>query len=239
MEERAETLNNFVEQYKPYFSQLRKDLFFTGILFAVGLTIGFIYSQKIITFILNAYSFKGVSIMTTSPYQYIDVTLSTSFFCGLVVALPYALLRLFIFFKPALTKKETKLLTTFIPISLILFMTGFAFGTWIIQLIISFYSSAWAGANVNTLWDIQHFFSQVILMSVLTGFIFQIPIVVTFLIRLNIVKKQTFIQKRRFIYVFLLITAVLLPPTDIFSLVMLTLPLFFLFEFGLLLNRSK
>lgn len=237
MEQGTENLTKFVEEYKTYFTQLRRDLFITGIIFAIGAIIGLFSSQAIITFILSIYNFKGVTIMTTSPYQYVDVTLTTSFLCGILLALPYAFFRLFIFFKPALTKKESTLLTRFLPVSIILFVIGFSFGTWIIQLIISFYSSTWVGANVNTLWDIQHFFSQVIFMSILTGLIFQIPIVVTLLIRLNIVKKQIFIAKRRFIYVFLLGLAVLLPPTDVFSLIMLTLPLFFLFEFGLLLNR--
>lgn len=239
MEEQAQSVADFYDRYKPYFFELRKQLFFIFIMFAVGCGLGFFYNQKIFNFILHLYNFKGVTVITTSPYQYIDLTLTITFLAGVLVAMPYSFIRLYYFFKPALKPSEISLITRFAPLSIGLFIVGFSFGMWIMQLIINFYSVVWTGAQVNSFWDIQHFFSQIIFTSILTGFIFQIPIAVTFFIRLNIIKKHALAAKRRYIYVLLLVIAVLLPPTDLISLIMLVLPLFFLFEFGLLLNRNR
>lgn len=239
MEEQAQSVADLYDRYKPYFFELRKQLFWVLIVFVVGCVFGFFYNQKIFNFILSLYTFKGVTVITTSPYQYIDLTLTITFLSGIIFALPYFLIKIYHFFKPALKPSEIMIIKRFAPLSIILFVLGFYFGLWIMQLIINFYSAVWTGASVSSFWDIQHFFSQVIFTALLTGFIFQIPIVVTLLIRLGIINGKTLSSKRKYVYLGLLVVAVLLPPTDIISLIMLTLPLFFLFEFGLLLNRNK
>lgn len=237
MEEKTEELTEFYIKYRPYLLELRMQLFIIIVIFIIGALIGLLNSQKIVDLILGLYNFKGVSIITTSPYQYISLTFTVSFIVGTVIALPYAFIRLFMFFRPALKPSEVKLLLSFAPLSIFLFIVGFSFGMWIMQQIINFYSGVWKGAGVNSFWDIQNFFSQILFTSFLTGMIFQVPIIVTVLIRLNIVKRSVMVKQRKYVYLCLLLVAVLLPPTDLFSLIMLTLPLFFLFEFGLLLNR--
>ncbi|TXG77094.1 preprotein translocase subunit TatC [Candidatus Dojkabacteria bacterium] len=237
MEEQSQALSEFYTKYRPYLLELRKSLFFIVILFFVGAVFGLFNSQKIFNFILNLYNFKDVSIVTTSPYQYISLSFTISFICGILLAAPFAFYRLFVFFKPALKPAEVNILVKFTPLSIFLFIIGFSFGMWIMQQIINFYSTAWGQVKVNSFWDVQNFFAQIIFTSFLTGIIFQIPILISVLIRLQIIKRSELIKKRKYIYVLLLITAILLPPTDLVSLIMLTLPLFFLFEFGLLLNR--
>jgi len=238
MEGKSQDLSELYTRYKPYLLEARKHLFVVAIIFIIGALIGLFNSQQIFKFVLSLFSFQGVGIITTSPYQYISLSLTISFIVGILFSLPYALFRSFLFFKPALKPSEVRLLIFFAPLSILLFVIGFLFGLWITQQVINFYSSVWGESGVNNYWDIQKFFSQIIFTSFLTGLIFQVPIVVTLLIRLNIVKRSIMVKKRKYVYLLLLVVAVFLPPTDLFSLIMLTLPLFFLFEFGLLLNRK-
>jgi sec-independent protein translocase protein TatC len=237
MDDQSQQISELYLKYKPYLFELRKSFIFVGLFFLVGVVLGFFNSQKIFSLILNLYTFKGVSIVTTSPYQYISLSFTISILCGIIVAAPLAFYRFFVFFRPALKPNEAKLLLTFAPLSVVLFVLGFSFGIWVMQLIINFYSVVWKDVRVNSFWDIQNFFAQIIFTSFLTGLIFQIPVVISALIRLNIIRRSELIKRRKYIYFFLLIVAVLLPPTDIVSLILLSLPLFFLFEFGLLLNR--
>lgn len=237
MEDQSQALSEFYIKYKPYLIEIRMSLFWICIFFVIGGVVGLLNSQKIFTFILDLYNFNNVSIVTTSPYQYISLSFTISFICGILLAMPIAFYKFFKLFKPALKPSEIKILVTFAPLSILLFIIGFSFGMWIMQQIINFYSIAWSDVKVNSFWDIQNFFTQIIFTSFLTGIIFQIPVVISVLIRLRIVKKSELARKRKYVYVMLLFTAILLPPTDLISLILLTLPLFFLFEFGLLLNR--
>ncbi len=237
MEDKSQELNELYIKYRPYLLELRLQVFIIFVIFIVGAIFGLVNSQKIVDFILGLYNFKNVSIITTSPYQYISLTFTVSFIVGIIIALPYSFIRLYLFFKPALKPTERKIILSFAPLSIFLFIVGFSFGMWIMQQIINFYSNVWTSSGVDSFWDIQNFLSQILFTSFLTGIIFQVPIIVTILIRLKIVKRSEMVKKRKYVYLGLLLVAVLLPPTDLFSLIMLTLPLFFLFEFGLLLNR--
>lgn len=239
MDQDRDTLQEILDTYQPYFFELRKHIAVTAVLFVVGCIGGLLSSQYILGMILKIYHFNGISIITTSPYQFIDISFSISFLAGLVVSSPYALLRLYLFMKPALKKSERRFIISFLPLSFGLFAGGFAFGLWIMQLVINLYSHINSSFSINSFWDVQRFLSQIFFTSFLTGFVFQIPIVMSALMRLHLVTYQQFSSKRKIVYAALFFIAILLPTTDILSLVLETLPLFFLFELGLLLNGKK
>ena len=90
---------------------------------------------------------------------------------------------------------------------------------------------------IGTMLDITSHLSKVIVTSALMGLAFQFPIVISALIRFKIVKHKDFAKQRPVAYTTALFFAALLPPTDILSLLLLTLPLVILFELTLLLNK--
>ena len=240
MEEEANRLTSIYEKYLPYFSELRKQIFISAIIFVAALIIGIIYSQKILTVIIHLYNFKAINLVLTSPYQFINLSFFTGFLLAVLLTSPYLLFSLFRFAKPALRQSEIKLIKAIFPLSILLFVVGFVLGAWVMQFIINFYSGISLEVNVNSLWDIQHFFSQILLTSFFTGLIFETPLIVTMLIRLRIIKRSALVSKRRYVYASLLFFAVIFPPTtDAVSLILTTLPLLFLFELGLLLNRHQ
>ena len=76
-------------------------------------------------------------------------------------------------------------------------------------------------------------------MSFTMGLVFELPIVLTILIRFHVLTVSVLSHQRRYVYAALLIFGVVLPPTDILSLIMIVCPLFLLFECTLLLNRAN
>jgi sec-independent protein translocase protein TatC len=107
------------------------------------------------------------------------------------------------------------------------------------QLIITVFSKFSSTFSVSNIWDIQRFFSQVIMTAILTGFIFQMPLVLSGMIRFKLISRKYLVSKRPYVYAVLLIIAVLLPPTDILSLIILMVPLVLLFEVALLINIKQ
>ena len=124
-----------------------------------------------------------------------------------------------------------------LPFSIILFIVGFGFGVWVLQYVVDLFSRTSSGLEIGNIWDLSSFFSQIIVMGLSLAFVFQMPIIITSLLRLKIVSYKAIKEKRRFIYAGLLIFAALLPPTDLITLSLLTLIPLFLFEITLILNQ--
>lgn len=227
------------DQYQSYFEEIRKKLVVVIIFFGLGSIVGFVFYQKILHFVLSRLNLGEVNIVFTSPYQFINLAVSISVLTGLTLALPYFIFQLLIFIKPALTRKEYRLLASLLPVSLVLLVIGFAFGIWTIQYVLVFYSQISISSNIGNMWDIGRFMSQMINTAIATSLIFQLPIILTCLIRLKIISRESLIKKRSVVYAILLIVAVLLPPTDIISLLVLVLPMLLLFEGALLINKQK
>jgi sec-independent protein translocase protein TatC len=227
-----------VKKYLPYLQEIQKKLITLLIVILVSGVLGFIYYQKILTFILGIFNLKGITIIMSSPYQFINLAINTGIATGVIIAIPLIIFYLLGFLKPALAPKEFKLIAKLVPLALLLFVVGFGFGAWVMQFVINIYSQTALDFNVTNMWDISRFFSQTIIMGVCLGIIFELPIVITLLIKLKLVKKQTISSNRRFVYAGIVVLAALLPPNDIISLSILTLVPIFLFELALLLNKA-
>lgn len=224
-------------RYLPYLSEVRKRLLFVFAVFFVAWVVGFIYYRPIVLFIMGLFNLRGVNIAFTSPLEFISLATNMGFLLGMSLALPMIIFQLFSFLKPALQGAEKRLILSLIPFSIILFMVGFGFGTWIMELVITIFSQRTAELSIENLWDINRFISQIVFTSMLLGILFQLPVVLTILLRLGLIKYPAMTKQRPLIYTIGIILVALLPPTDIFSLVLMFLPVAFLFEFTLFLNR--
>jgi sec-independent protein translocase protein TatC len=100
------------------------------------------------------------------------------------------------------------------------------------------FSGATSGTVVSNLWDVSRFFSDIMVMGLLMAIIFQFPIVLTLLIRFKILSKKKLQQCRLQVYCISVVVAILMPPQDLLSDVILTLPLVTFYEITLLLNRD-
>ncbi|OGK57058.1 hypothetical protein A3H83_03675 [Candidatus Roizmanbacteria bacterium RIFCSPLOWO2_02_FULL_39_8] len=103
-------------------------------------------------------------------------------------------------------------------------------------MIILFYEKS-LQLHIGNFLDVSQFLSQVIITGLLMGIGFQFPIFLTILLKVKIIKYKALVDKRIFAYAISLLFAALLPPTDLLSLVFLTIPLILLFELTVILNR--
>jgi len=222
----------------PYWIEIRRKVVAVLLSFIFGAVIGAINYKAILNLVVSGFDLENVNVVLTSPYQFINIAVGIGLTTGLITSSPFLALNILTFVRPALSKDEYNLIKRLIPISAILFIAGFAFGNWILQMVINIYVSTTKGFSVQNLWDIESFLSQIIIMGVSMGIVFQLPIILTGLLRFKIVKRSQLTKGRRFIYAGLLLFTVILPPTDILSLILIFLPLCLLFESALLFNRD-
>jgi sec-independent protein translocase protein TatC len=219
------------------FLELRHRLLVPIIVFFLGLTFGIIFNRQILLFILSLFNLSGINVVLTSSYQVFELAFNVGITVGLFVFFPVFLYEIYGFTKPAMRKKERNLVKKIIPLSLTLFFIGFALGVKMTQYIFTLLSQTSSDFNVGNYLDISSVISQVLIMGLLTGVVFQIPLIFTALIKMKIVTRQALAKRRKIVWAALIIIAMLLPSTDILSLILLALPLLLLFEFTLLLNR--
>lgn len=225
-----------VDKYLPFILEIRKRALFLVIFFFIFSAIGFIYYEKLISYTLTLFAFEGVNIVFTSPFQFLSLAVNTGLLLGLIVVLPLLIFQILSFLKPALSKKEFKTISFLIPLSLILFGMGFLFGVAIMRYVVVIFYEKTVTLDIGNFLDITQLISQILATAILMGVAFQFPIFITLLIRLGAVKYEFFVKKRVFAYAISLVFATLLPPTDILSLLFLTLPLIILYEITLFAN---
>ena len=176
-------------------------------------------------------------MVITSPGQIFELGVETGIFFGVLAIFPLFIFFTLRFLRPALSPKEFKLILTLLPVSLLLMFMGFAFGVWAMQYIITFFAQSADALSTSNIWALNVFFHQIIISGLLMGILFQFPIVLTILLRLKVVKRRVLVKQRPIIYTVILIAAAIGPSTDVFSLILFTIPLLLMFEITLLLNK--
>ena len=162
-----------------------------------------------------------------------------SFMGALVVGIPYILWELWRFIKPALHKKELRYARWFVFYASLLFLTGVFFCYYIVvPLTVSFLGGYQVTAEVTNTITMDSFISTVTTLTLITGIIFELPILAYFLTRFGILS-SAFMKKyrRHAVVVILIVAAVMSPSSDIPTLLVVSLPLYLLFEVSIFVAK--
>lgn len=160
-----------------------------------------------------------------------------NFFVALMIAMPFILYQLWSFIKPALYVREKSLALPLLVGSIVLFYTGISFAYFVaLPSILHFFISV-SPETVAPMTDINSYLSFCLKLFLVFGFTFEIPIITLVLILIGAVSTQTLIEKRRFIIVGCFFVAMFVTPPDALSMIMLAVPMWLLFELGLLAGK--
>ena len=162
--------------------------------------------------------------------------LLVSFVGGVIISFPYLVFELWSFIAPALYQKEKYFSLVFSFVSFFLFLLGVFFAYYIIvPFSINFLSSyAISGVIENNIHFIS-FIKTITTIILATGLLFQLPLVIYFLTKFNFVKPSQLKQYRRHAFVTILLIASILTPPDMFSQILIGLPIFLLYEISILI----
>lgn len=229
---------NKINVYFPFLIEIRRRVITIFLVFSVAAIVGVVFYEKIVLFFISLLDLKGATIIFTSPFEYMNLSVNCGVVVGIIITLPLIIYQLINFFEPAMTKKEFKTIKNVIPLSLILFIAGFAVGFNMMKYVgvLSYNTSLKLG--ISSYLNISNLLSTVLVTSSLMGVAFQFPIVLIFLIRFKVVSYKFIAGKRIVAYILAIVFAALMPPTDILSLILLTMPLVILYEIVLLFTKN-
>lgn len=159
------------------------------------------------------------------------VMFEISIFGGIFFALPFILYYIGQFIIPALTKRERKVIKPVLCASTLLFTAGAALAFFFMLPIgISFSFKISEMMNWEILYDIQNYYSFIVWVPLATGVSFQLPLLIILLIYIGVLTPEFLRKNRRVIFVVILIFSAIVTPPDPLTLILLTIPLYMLYE---------
>jgi len=175
-----------------------------------------------------------VTDVTGSFFVPMKVTMLVAF----VIALPIVLYQIWAFVAPGLYQHEKKLVGPLVGSSYTLFLCGMAFAYFVvfptIFRVMAHYNAP-LGAEMTT--DIDNYLSFVLTMFIAFGVTFEVPIVVVLLVRMNVVTLKKLKEIRPYVIVGAFVISAVVTPPDVFSQLILAIPLIVLYEAGIIAAR--
>jgi len=165
--------------------------------------------------------------------------LMVSFVAGCILAMPYVLYQVWRFIGPGLSPKERGAVGGIVWAMAFLFLLGIAFGYFVLTpMSIQFLGSYRVGTTnaVSNEINLDSFIGTVTSLTLWTGVVFQLPLVILFLTRIGLVGPEFLRTYRKHAFVAILILAAIITPPDVTSQILVSLPLFLLYEVSILLS---
>ena len=181
-----------------------------------------------------------VDLFSTTLTAQFMIHMKMAFYVSLVVIMPYTMYMLFGFVSPALHQNERRSSTKVVVWSYILFMLGIVLDYLIIfPLAFRFLGTYQVSASIPNVITLESYTDLLVTLTLLMGILFELPILAWFLGKLGIID-AAFMKKyrRHAIVVILIIAAIITPTTDIFTLTIVTLPIYLLYEVSIAIVRK-
>ena len=178
-------------------------------------------------------------LINTSMLGNFTAHILVSIIGGVIVAFPYITMQIWGFIKPALKESERKSIRGLGFASSLLFFSGVAFGYWgIVPLSLQFLGGYELG-DVAARIAVMSYVKTVATIAFASGIIFQLPVVVYFLSKAGIVTAEILRKYRKHALVGILILAAIITPPDLTSQILVSIPVLFLYEIGILIARRQ
>jgi len=177
-----------------------------------------------------------IATQVTSPFM---APLKLVLFSALLITMPYLFYEIWMFMSPGLYKNEKSFVAPLMVSTILLFSAGVAFAYLVVLPIIFKFFIGVAPESIQVMTDINQYLSFVIKLIFAFGIAFEIPVATFLLIRTGIAKKESLIKARPYLIILFFVIGMLLTPPDIFSQLFLAIPMWILFELGLVFSKNK
>ncbi len=165
------------------------------------------------------------------------IPLKLAGFTALFLAIPFLLYQLWAFIAPGLYQHERKMVVPLVLSSTVLFYLGAAFAYFAVFPVVFGFLSGAGPAEVSFAPDINEYLSFTITMFFAFGFVFEVPVATVLLILIGVVTPDQLAEKRRYAILVAFIIGAIFTPPDILSQFMMAIPVWFLYELGIVIGR--
>ncbi len=219
-----------------HLQELRKRLLTSLIVVAITTAVSFIFAKKIFQILILPA--EEINLIYIEMTEMIGIYMKVSLTSGIVLAVPYLTYQLVMFLTPALNPKEKRYVLFGIPWVVLAFIGGVWFGYEVlippaVHFLITFGSDI-AEPTIR----IGNYIPLVTRLLLSIGFVFEMPVLTTFLARLGVITPEWLSRKRKFAIILIFVIAALVTPTiDPINQILVAAPLLVLYEVSILLAK--
>lgn len=194
-------------------------------------------SSDFITYKLIGAEPFSIHLMNTGLTEQFMTHMRIAIYAGLLLALPYVLFELFRFVAPGLYAGERRAATWVVCSSYVMFLLGTLVNYFVIfPFTVRFLGTYQVSEDVANMLTLQSYIDTLVTMSLMLGLLFELPVVCAILGRLHLVSGKLMRRYRRHaIVAILIIAAIITPTTDVFTLLVVSIPIWLLYEMSILL----
>jgi sec-independent protein translocase protein TatC len=180
---------------------------------------------------------EGGTMIATEVASPFLTPIKLAFFVALILAMPVILYQLWAFVAPGLYRHEKRLAMPILVSAMVLFYIGCAFAYFLVLPAVFAFMTSVAPAGVSVMPDIGRYLDFVLVLFLAFGLCFEVPVVLIILVALGVVTPAQLAKSRSYAIVGAFVVAAVLTPPDVFSQMMLAIPMVVLYELGIVAAR--
>ena len=222
--------------------ELRSRLLKVFALFVILSIAGIPFASEIYAFIASPLIDllpNGSTMIATEVASPFMAPIKLVLYVALLFSMPWLFYQTWMFVSPGLYKEEKKVTAPLMLSTIILFFSGVCFAFFVVCPIIFKFFIGMAPANIQVMTDINQYLGFIFKLLFAFGIAFEIPIATVIIIKSGIATRESLISARPYLIILFLVIGMLLTPPDIFSQLFLAVPMWLLFEIGILFSSNK
>ena len=194
---------------------------------------------EVIALPLNQLLPVGSTMIATEVSSPFMAPLKLVLYLALLLTMPWLFYQTWTYVSPGLRKNEEKFAGPLLLSTIILFFSGVGFAFYVVCPIIFKFFIGMAPDSILVLTDINQYLNFIFKLVFAFGIAFEIPVATILLVNSGITTKAYLVKARPYLIILFLVIGMLLTPPDVFSQLFLALPMWLLFEIGILISRDK
>jgi len=220
--------------FTDHLDELRHRLIISVVGIGLGFAASYGFSQQLLLLLQRPMPTRLVFIAPTEAFF---VNLKVAFYAGLFLSVPLLLFQVWKFVAPGLYEHERRYSFPFLIISTVLFLLGGVFAYVVILPVALHFLIAQGGELWKPNITLSNYLAFCMRLILAAGLIFEFPVLMYFLAKVGVVTPEFLIKNRKYAVLVAFILSAILTPPDVFSQVLLAVPLFLLFEVSIFIAK--
>ena len=198
------------------------------------------FSKTIFNFVAEPLvsQLDGGQMIATNPISVVFTPFKLTFIVALAVAMPIVLYQVWAFVAPGLYRREKRFAFPLLASSIALFYAGIAFAYFVLFPLVFSFLVAFAPDIVDVLPDITSYVSFVVMISFVFGLAFEVPVATVLIVWAGLTTPEKLTKARPYVFLGAFIIGMFLTPPDVISQTLLAVPVYLLYELGIVMSRA-